>query len=88
MRIEDILDSVAAIQEFTRGMTFETFTADRRTIHAVIWNFTIIGEAARYIPPEVEARYPDVPWARMRGMRNVVVHEYPRVVVRTVWDTL
>ncbi|MBS3934316.1 MAG: DUF86 domain-containing protein [Truepera sp.] len=47
----------------------------------------IIGDATRHLPPEVETRYPEVPWAKMRGMRNVLVHEYPWTSPRTLWDT-
>jgi uncharacterized protein with HEPN domain len=88
MRIEDILEAIDEIVSFTDGMTFETFAADRRTARAVLYDFVIIGEAARHVPSEVEARHPSVPWGKMRGMRNVMVHEYPRIVLRTVWDTL
>ncbi|MBA4157910.1 MAG: DUF86 domain-containing protein [Gemmatimonadetes bacterium] len=42
-------------------------------------NFQIIGEAARHVPEEIVARHSGVPWAQMRGMRNVVVHEYSSV---------
>jgi uncharacterized protein with HEPN domain len=75
-RIEDILESIAKVERYTAGMTFDTFTADEKTIDAVVRNFTIIGEAARYMPQEIEARYPYLPWNEMRGMRNIVVHEY------------
>ena len=49
-RIQDILDAVAAVQTYTAGMTFETFTLDRRTVDAVVRNFIVIGEAAVHIP--------------------------------------
>jgi uncharacterized protein with HEPN domain len=87
-RIDDILEAIATIDQFTDGMTLATFSADRRTIHAVLYNFIVIGEAARHVAPEIVARYPSIPWPKMRAMRNVMVHEYLHVVVKTVWDTL
>jgi uncharacterized protein with HEPN domain len=54
MRIEDILEAIDEIASFTHGMTFETFAADRRTVRAVLYDFVIIGEAARHIPSESE----------------------------------
>ena len=88
LRIEDILESIAKVERYTAGMTFATFTADEKTIDAVVRNFTIIGEAARYIPQEIEARYPLLPWNEMRGMRNIVVHEYFGVSFSILWHTL
>jgi len=70
------LDAVDAIQKYTKGMEFETFTKDRRTVDAVVRNLIIIGEAAVHVPEYICLKQPDVPWHDMRGMRNFVVHEY------------
>lgn len=88
MRIRDILDSIDRVQRYTAGMTFEAFCADDKTIDAVVRNFEIIGEAARHIPPDIEARYPHVPWVEMRGMRNLLIHEYFGVSLSILWHTL
>ena len=87
MRIEDILEAVEKINRNTTGISFDDFAADETKADAVLWNFSIIGEAANHVPNEVQARYPAVPWARMRGMRNVLIHEYPRIDLKIVWDT-
>lgn len=87
-RIQDILEMITEIESFTNGITFEDFRGDTKTVKAVLYNLTIIGEAARNIPPEVEVRYPEIPWIDMRGMRNVVIHEYFRVNWETIWQTL
>lgn len=72
--IQDILDAIAEIQNFTRGMDFETFKDDDRSVRAVEMNFIIIGESASRIPGEVEEKYPGIPWDLMRAMRNRIVH--------------
>ena len=87
-RVEDILDAAGAIVEYTAGMRFEDFVGDRRTVDAVVRNLIIIGEAAARIPEEVSARAPDLPWAEMRAMRNVVVHEYFGVSDSILWETV
>lgn len=74
MRVQDILDSIERIERYIAGMTFETFTASEITIDAVIRNLEIIGEAARYMPPSLIARYPQVPWVEMRAIRNILIH--------------
>ena len=78
-RLQDVLVAIAEIQEFTAGKTFEEFQGDRKTIRAVLYDLAIVGEAVRSIPPEVEALYPEIPWLDVRGMRNIVIHEYFQV---------
>jgi uncharacterized protein with HEPN domain len=61
-------------------MIFEQFRDDQMTVDAVIRNFEIIGEAAGYIPEEIQEKYPELAWLEMRGMRNIMVHEYFGVI--------
>ncbi|MBI2940848.1 MAG: DUF86 domain-containing protein [Chloroflexi bacterium] len=87
-RLDDILQAVANTQQYTDGMTFEEFSGDQKTVHAVTYNIAIIGEAARHVPAEVQARYPEVPWPQMRGIRNVVTHHYFGVNLPILWQTV
>jgi uncharacterized protein with HEPN domain len=86
-RISDILDAIEAIDEYTAGMTFEEFCADRRTLDAVVRNLMVMGESVRWVPIQVQDVHRDVPWRGMRGVRNVVVHEYFGVDPRILWET-
>jgi uncharacterized protein with HEPN domain len=87
-RIRDILDAIAEIQKFTRGMDFETFKNDDKSIRAVEMNFIIIGEAANQISEEIEEKYPTIPWSLMRAMRNRIVHVYFKIDEKLMWDTI
>jgi uncharacterized protein with HEPN domain len=87
-RIQDILEAISEIQSFTEGMDYETFKDDDKSIRAVEMNFIIIGEAASQIPDEVEEKYPSIPWALMRAMRNRIVHVYFNVDEKLMWDTV
>jgi uncharacterized protein with HEPN domain len=87
-RVRDILAGVNAAIEYTRGMTYDDFVADRRTRDAVIRNLVTMGESVRWIPGPIREANPDVPWTTMRGVRNVVVHEYFGVDDRILWDTV
>lgn len=73
---------------FTRDMNYETFRNDEKSIRAVEMNFIIIGEAANQIPEEIEEKYPAIPWALMRAMRNRIVHVYFNVDEKLMWDTV
>jgi uncharacterized protein with HEPN domain len=54
---------------------------------AVSYLFGVIGEAAHHVPDEVAAAHPELPWAEMRAMRNVVAHQYLGVMLETLWKT-
>ena len=69
-------------------MSLEDFLADSKTSDATLRNLEIIGEAARLVPQQVADRQQRVPWADMRAMRNIVVHEHDRVNLHTIWDTI
>ncbi len=87
-RIQDMLDAAGKIDRYTEGMTFEDFVKDDKTIDAVVRQLTIIGEAASHVPEDISSTAPAIPWPEMRGMRNVVVHEYFGVNTRIVWETV
>lgn len=84
--IDDILASIARVEEYTRGLEFEEFERDSMRVEAVLHNFMIIGEAASRISPELQRRLPSVPWPKMRGMRNIIAHGYFAVRLKVVWD--
>ena len=84
--IEDILESCHKIMDYTKDITFEEFSADEKTIDAVIRNFEIIGEAANRLPEEFKDAYPDVDWFRIRGFRNRIVHDYFGIDNSIVWQ--
>jgi uncharacterized protein with HEPN domain len=77
-RLEDILESIANVQVYIRGMTFADFAADLKTIRATAYELGIIGEATRHLPDDVRLRHPQIPWEKMQALRNIVFHEYFR----------
>ncbi len=88
---ETVLDIVHAAREvldFTRGMTRDRFATDRRTLMAVLHEFTIIGEAAKRLSLPFRSAHPGVPWAEIAGMRDRLIHNYDEVDLDVVWDTI
>ena len=83
-----MLDAILEIQSFTAGLNLETFSQDRKTTRAVAFDFVILGEALRHIPAEVRSRNPQIPWANIRGMRNVIAHDYGSFDPEIVWKTI
>jgi uncharacterized protein with HEPN domain len=85
LRIQDMISSVNAIRQRIAGMTFEDLAGNETVAKAVFYDFAIIGEAARNIPDEIQARYPQIPWRLMGDARNVMIHEYFQVKLQIVW---
>ncbi len=88
MRIEDILTCLEKIAVYTQGLTEESFTADSLVVDAVIRNLEVLGEAARHVPETVQQHYAEIPWAEMKGMRNLLIHEYFGVSLAIIWATV
>jgi len=86
--LDDIRASIGKIETYVRGMSWEEFAADQKTIDAVVRNLEIIGEAANRLPEETRARYPGIPWDEMVGMRNKIIHEYFGVDLEILWETV
>ncbi len=88
LRIEDILEAIERIQQYTANLDEESFEESSLVTDAVIRNLIIVGEAANHVPEAIRARYPDVPWSKMRGMRNMNVHEYFADDAVILWSTI
>ena len=80
-RLEHILDCCAKISKYTANGD-----RDEKTQEAIERNLTIIGEACRVVSDELKAEYPLIPWSEIRGMRNILVHEYYIAESETIWD--
>jgi uncharacterized protein with HEPN domain len=84
--LDDIVECCDKIGRYTLGLTFEAFRDADLVVDAVTRNLELIGEASKRVPEDLRGRYPDVPWRKMAGLRDVVVHGYFRVDVQLLWD--
>ncbi|MBI2872529.1 MAG: DUF86 domain-containing protein [Chloroflexi bacterium] len=75
------------VKEFIADMPFDEFARDEKTNFAVFRALEVIGEAAKQVPAAVRRRHPDVPWRRMAGMRDRLIHGYFGVDLEIVWET-
>ena len=82
---EDIIESINKIEEYSGNLTFEDFAQTPLVIDAVVRNIEIIGEASKNIPEEIQNKFTDIPWQKMKGIRNRIVHEYFSVDISIIW---
>lgn len=86
--LEDILDAIDNIQNYTHGMSADEFMADGKTKDAVVRNFEVIGEAANNLPKEILESQPQIQWSDVIGFRHVLIHHYFGVDYGIVWNII
>jgi uncharacterized protein with HEPN domain len=86
--LQDILDAIGNIKDFTRGVTFDIYLGDLKTKHAVERIFSIIGEAVARIDKPFRDKYPSVDWCEVKDFRNIIVHDYFGIDDTIVWDII
>jgi len=84
--LRDIREAVHRIGLYTDAMTYDHFQADTKTQDAVIRNLEIVGEAAKSLSNELRAKYADLPWRGMAGVRDRLIHHYFGINLDIVWD--
>lgn len=85
--LRDIISMMDKIQIFTADLDFDRFVQDDKTYMAVVRAIEVIGEAAKNVPATVRKQYPQVPWKKMAGMRDKLIHAYFGTDATIVWET-
>ncbi|MBI4312346.1 MAG: DUF86 domain-containing protein [Chloroflexi bacterium] len=86
--LRDMLAACERITRFTVGMTFQEFCENEMAAYAVMKAFEIMGEAGRGIPTLERQRHAEIPWQKIIGMRDRLIHGYAGVDLEVVWSTI
>lgn len=74
--IAEMIDAAEQARQLVDGVTLEDLGSDRQRRDALLWNFTVMGEAAAQLDGSVKDRFPEIPWAQPARLRNRVIHGY------------
>ena len=86
--LEDILQAITKIRQYTAGLSPAAFAGDAKTLDAVVRNLEGIGEAAKTIPEAFRSQHPEVEWKKLVGLRNILIHEYFGIDAELIWDII
>jgi len=84
----DMLMAASEARAFVEGVTWERFIDDRLLQRGLVNALQEIGEAARAVSAVTKAAHPDVPWIDIVNMRHRLVHDYRRINLHIVWETV
>ena len=84
--LEDILDAIKSIEEYTKELDITLFQNKKMAVDAVVRNLEIIGEAAKNIPPNIREKYQQIEWKKITGLRDILAHQYFGIDIDILWD--
>jgi uncharacterized protein with HEPN domain len=85
LRLTMMIQMIESIQRRNATLTVEQFAESNDDIDLLAFRLSQIGEHSQRLSPEIRNRHPDIPWTDVRGLRNLVVHEYHRVSPARLW---
>ena len=86
--LEEILEAISGIEGAVGPRSFGAFSQNWLLQRGIERGLEIISEAVRHVPEELLAKRPEIPWADIKGIGNVIRHEYHRVDPAIVWSVV
>lgn len=88
VRLLHIIDAINEIEKYLQDSDLETFVNNSMMFNASLRQLEIIGEASNCLSEDLLNESPDIPWARIIGLRNLVIHEYFGIDDLTIWNVI
>lgn len=86
LRLKHILDAIKSIENYLHDVTEIEFNQEPMRYDAVVRQLEIIGEAATYLSAELREEHPNIPWQKIVGTRNRLIHGYTKISLKIVWE--
>lgn len=84
--LRDLLECIRRIEAIAAAGR-DAFFASTVYQDAAIRNFEVIGEIVKRLAPELTAKVPQIPWSDYAGFRDVLIHQYDKVLIEIVWES-
>ena len=84
--MSDIVEAAELINEQVATITYEDFLGNKMLQQSILFGFAVIGEAANKISSETREKYSEIEWSSIINFRNIIVHAYFSLNLKTVWD--
>ena len=86
--LEHILESISLISDYLKGVSEKEFWSNKQLQDSVLRRIEIVGEASKNLPSDIKDLFPEVPWKRISGLRDVIVHHYWGIDLRMTWNII
>lgn len=86
--LQDILEAIERIEQYTQSMNLEDFSKSKITIDAVLRNLEIIGEAVTQLPKDKKDKYSKIQWKDIQNFRIIAAHHYWKIDKEIIWDII
>jgi uncharacterized protein with HEPN domain len=86
--LSDIKEAISRIKKYVEDLSYDQFLKDTKTQDAVVRNFEIIGEAVKLLPEELKKRSISIPWDKIAGIRDRLIHQYFGVNYEIIWTII
>lgn len=86
--LQKIIKYIDSISKYTSGVGYFEFMNNSMMVEACVFNLSQIGELVNKLDKDYVLEYPDIPWFKMKGLRNRIVHDYEGVNLRLIWEII
>lgn len=86
--IQKIINYIDSILKYTSHITYDEFRNNSMMVEACVFNLSQIGELTNKLDREYIIEYSDIPWFKMKGLRNRIVHDYEGVNLKLIWEII
>jgi len=86
--IEDIIESIKLIEEYMGNTSKKNLGSNQKLKDSIVRRLEIIGEAVKNIPWDFREKHPEVPWKKIAGLRDIIIHTYFNIDLDITWDII
>ena len=86
--IQKLINYIDAILNYTNNVAYCEFSNNSMMVEACMFNLSQIGELVNKLDEDFFSDYPEIPWFKMKGLRNRIVHDYEGVNLNLIWEII